>query len=203
MVAYVFDRLLTQGVRAGKIPARTRESRDWFREKAASTRITPNRLVSEAGKKEGGSALTNKILPGRMYAFFYNPKHRATLPYYDRFPLIFMVSKTEDGFYGINLHYLPPELRARLMDALYDLTNNKKFDETTKLRMSYDILKQATKFRWFKPTFKRYLTNHVNGRFVYIDSVEWDMALFLPTERFVKANKSAVWRDSRRIIRGR
>ena len=34
MSSYVFDRLITQGVRAGQIPARTQEARNWYRDKA-------------------------------------------------------------------------------------------------------------------------------------------------------------------------
>ena len=102
----------------------------------------------------------------------------------------------------MNLHYLPLPLRAKLMDSLYDLTNNTKYDESTRLRLSYDILNNAAKFKWFTPTIKQYLYSHVKSRFLLIDSVEWDMALFLPTERFVKKNKTQVWRESRQIIRG-
>jgi len=147
--------------------------------------------------------LTTRPAMGKMYAFFYDPKHKKTLPYYDRFPLIFKIENVPNGFMGINLHYLPPPLRAKLMDALYNLTTNNRYDETTKLRMSYEILNSASKYRYFKPTLKMYLNAHVKSRFLEVSSVEWDMALFLPTERFVKANKSAVWKDSRAAIRGR
>ena len=86
------------------------------------------------------------------------------------------------------------------MDALYDITNNQKYDETTKLRLSYDLLNSASKYRFFKPTFKKYLNNHVRSRFVEINPTEWDIALFLPVERFEKASKSQVWKDSRAMI---
>jgi len=208
MVAYVFDRILAQGVKENQIPARTNASREWFRERASSTRISPNALIRGAAQKEGGSALLSRPIQGqsgvgRMYMFFYDPKTKRELPYYDKFPLIFMLKPLEDGFLGLNLHYLPPQLRARLMDGLYDLTTDKRYDENTRLRLSYEILQSAAKFRFFKPCVKRYLKNHVRSRFVLIDSTEWDMALFLPTERFVKANKNSVWRESRQAVRGR
>jgi hypothetical protein len=197
MVSYVFDKMIAQGARENQIPARTQASRKWFRETAAGTSITPQALL-----KGGSASLTSKTLPGRMYTFFYDPKHKKTLPYYDRFPLIFEIKKVPEGFIGMNLHYLPLPLRAKLMDSLYDLTNNTKYDESTRLRLSYDILNNAAKFKWFTPTIKQYLYSHVKSRFLLIDSVEWDMALFLPTERFVKKNKTQVWRESRQIIRG-
>ena len=203
MVAYVFDTILQQGVAAGEVPARTRAARNWFRETAFSFRTTPNELLRGAAEAEGGSALTGRTFPGRMYTFFYDPKTKRDLPYYDRFPLIFKIKNIDGGFLGINMHYLPPQLRARLMDALYPLATNRKYDETTRLRLTYEILNSATKYRFFKPTIKKYLNSNVRSRDIQINANQWDMALFLPTERFVKKNKNFVWRESRRAIRRR
>ena len=100
-----------------------------------------------------------------MYMMEYVAKHRATLPYYDRLPLIFPYKKVPGGFMGLNMHYLPLPLRARLMDALYDTANNTKYDESTRLRISYQILEKAAKFREFRPCVKRYLTSQVSSKF--------------------------------------
>ena len=143
-----------------------------------------------------------------MYHFFYDPKTKDDLPYYDRFPLVFPFKRgfvrqraIESGsFLGINLHYLPPQLRARLMDGLYTISTDKTFDENTRIRLSYNILNKASKFRFFKPCVKRYLVNRVRSRFVKINADQWDTALFLPTERFVKKSKSYVQRQSRKML---
>ena len=65
--------------------------------------------------------------------FFYDPKLKATLPYYDRFPLVLPLKRFQMVFLGINFHYLPIPLRIRLLDRLVDFSNNTKFDESTKL----------------------------------------------------------------------
>jgi hypothetical protein len=88
------------------------------------------------------------------------------------------------------------------MDALYDITSNERYDESTKLKLSYGVLKGAEKFKLFKPTFKRYLTTQLRSRFVEISPAEWDIALFLNSEQFIGASKTKVWADSRKIIRG-
>lgn len=197
-MASLFDDILVQGVRGGQIPARSQNAREWFRDKARtqrSARAYPANLMKEAGSK------VDSPKTGHMYHFYYDPKGKKTLPYYDRFPLIFMVGPAPKGFYGINLHYLPPKLRAALMDSLYSVVSNQRYDEGTKLRISYDILNSASKYRYFKPTFKHYLNDHVNSQFLKIDSAEWDIALFLPTERFEKANKSRVFADSRKAVK--
>ena len=191
-MASIFDQLLVKGVRAGQIPARTRAARDWFRGVAsdvASTRVTSGRMLKENPNVSGPSI-------GSMYHFQYDPKGKKTLPYYDRFPLIFMVGAAAGGFYGLNVHYLAPALRAKLMDSLYSLTTNKKYDESTQIALSYDILKSASKFKYFKPTFKHYLSAHVRSKFIYISPAEWDIALMLPTQRFSKASASQVYTES-------
>tara|TARA_Y100000114_G_scaffold121862_1_gene117101 strand:+ start:223 stop:810 length:588 start_codon:yes stop_codon:yes gene_type:complete len=195
-MASKFDEILAQGVRAGQIPARTQGARDWFRNKARGTTTTPEAVVR--GEK---ARYKNRVSMGKMYLFNYDPKTKATLPYYDRYPLIFPVQGAPGGFYGINMHYLPYVLRARLMDALYDLSSNERYDERTKLRLSYGILKGAAKYKAFKPTFKRYLSSHVRSRFIEINSSEWDIALFLPLESFAKASKGSVWADSRKMAK--
>jgi len=196
-MAAIFDDILAAGVRKGQIPARTQAARDWFREKARQQRsaaVYPDNIIKTSDNRK------SQALIGRMYHFKYEPKGAKDLPYYDRFPLIFMVGVAPGGFHGINLHYLPPQLRAKLMDALYDITNNTKYDESTKLKVTYDVLNSASRFRFFKPTFKHYLNSQVRSKFIEINSTEWDTALFLPTERFQKAKKTKVWADSRKRI---
>jgi len=172
------------------------DSRDWFREKAREVaRVNEKKLV--AGHTE---LQRTKPMPGYMYMFAYDAKHKDTLPYYDKFPLVFPFSVDADGFLGMNLHYLPHLLRARLMDALYDLSTNQKFDEKTKLRMSYDLLNGSAKYKYFRPCVKRYLFSQLQTRFLLVPSNEWDIALFLPLERFT-VNKRQVYSDSQNKIR--
>jgi hypothetical protein len=198
-LAKIFDEILLKGIRAGQVPARSSTAREWFREKAKDAgKVTESQIL-----RGDNSRLKNRTAIGKMYFFMYDPKHKATLPYYDQFPLIFPVGKAEGGFYGLNMHYLPLQLRAQLMDALYEVTNNKRYDETTKLKISYSILKSAENMNLFKPTFKRYLSSHVRSRFVEVSSSEWDIALWLNSEQFVGAGKASVWADSKKIIAGK
>lgn len=191
----IFDEILAKGIRAGQIPARSREAREWFRNVAKKVSISPNVLM-----KEEQDRLKKRPNIGRMYAYFYDPKHKKTLPYYDKFPLIFMVGPANKGFYGINLHYLPPVMRAKLMNTLYDIVNNEKYDETTKLKISYDVLKSTGANKWFRPCFKHYLWKHVRSQFMLVESVEWDIAMMLPLARFEKASRAQVYKDSREKV---
>jgi hypothetical protein len=193
----VFTDLVSQG-RTGMMRPGFVDSRDWYREKAAAVRSINTVSLLNKHPEQQRSA----ILPGFMYMFGYDAKHKDTLPYYDRFPLIFPFQVTADHFMGINLHYLPLQYRARLMDALYSITTNKKFDEKTRLRISYDLLNSSAKYRYFEPCVKKYLKSQLKTRFLLVPSAEWDIALFLPLERFT-VNKNKVFKDSMDIIAGR
>ena len=195
-MAILFDEILTKGVRAGQMPARTQAAREWYRNSAKDyKRISDTKLM-----KGDTSRLTAQPLVGQMYMYYYDAKHKATLPYFDRFPLVFPFKKVKGGFYGLNMHYLPLPLRAKLMDALYDTASNTRFDESTRLKISYQMLESAAKYKEFQPCIKRYLTSQVKSRFMYIYPSEWDVALFLPLERFQGASKTQVWSDSKRKI---
>lgn len=142
-----------------------------------------------------GRAVKN-ITPGMMYAFRYDPKTKDKLPYYDVFPLVFPVEYAEGGFYGLNLHYLPTPVRAKLMNALYPYVTDNKIDARTKLDMSYKILKSSENLRAFQPCFKRYLFSHMRSPFLTVFAAEWETAILLPSQRFHKASAEKVWADS-------
>jgi hypothetical protein len=197
MPAYTFNSILDKAAARGISPGRTIDARNWFRTAAKKTKgISAERIYSESSK----SAMTSTVKMGKMYMFFYDPKQKKTLPYYDRFPLIFPFDKAKGGFMGLNLHYLPPKLRAILMDSLYDLASDKQYTQATKLKLSYNVLKSAGKYKWFKPCIKHYLSDHVRSRFIEIDASQWDMALFLNVAKFEGASQSKVWADSRASV---
>lgn len=175
------------------IERNTMESLKWF-QKEVKNMQTPSRAKL---LKDKNLTPKNRPLVGRMFFYQYDPKHKKTLPYYDRFPLIFMVDKAKDGFYGLNLHYLPHKWRAIFFDRLTEYTNNKKYNQTTRLRLSYDLLKGSSRLRFFGPCFKHYLKDHVKSRIVEVPANHWESVLFLPTEQFVKAKATSIWNDSR------
>lgn len=170
-----------------------KKSRAWFNQQVlllSKKNITPNKLM------QGGN-LKARIIPGNLYMFIYDPKLKESLPYYDRFPLVFPYAATEDGFMGLNMHYLPYHLRVQLLDRLMVFKNNAKMDETTRIKYSWALIAGVAKFRAAEPCIKRYLSDHVKTPYNKVDADNWTTAMLLPVERFVKAPKERVWRDSR------
>ena len=194
-MANLFAKLEQEAFRAGITP-RTKESREWFANKVRNMRnINRNQLM-----KDESLQLKDRQLVGSMNMFFYDPKTKDKLPFFDRFPLAIVVGPAEGGFYGLNLHYLPMNLRAKFLDALLDNMTNKKYDESTRFRLNYSMLQKASKLRYFKPCFKHYLTENLRSRFARVPSAEWEIATFLPTASWEKSSASNVYKVSRSMI---
>jgi hypothetical protein len=167
------------------------KSTEWFRDK-----------IKEFGKptamnliRDGKQA--SRPFFGNLNMFFYDPKFKKTLPYYDRFPLVLPIERYSNGFLGINLHYLPIPLRIRLLDELMDYSTDTKFDSKTKINANYRQLKNVD---LLKPTLKRYLAGKVKSRFRRVDADEFTVATLLPVQRFSKSSAAKVWNDSRSMI---
>lgn len=171
-------------------------------EKLRKVDITGNKILSDT---ESGHMVTrvtaNEI--GRLCMFYYNPKHRETLPYYDRFPMIMPIRMDPKGFLGINFHYLPHKQRAILMDVINEkiIKNKRYITDRKKIQMSYAIMKRTIKSPLYVPTIHQYLYSHVKSRLYMVEHELWNIALFLPLERFEKATKGRVHMESLRKIR--
>jgi len=188
----VFSDLLEEADTKGFLKKQSFESLQWYRQKVEDSKLDIEKYDLRREKYR------SKLLPeiGKMYMFRYQPKYSKTLPYYDKFPLVMPIQPTiepSNCFIGLNFHYLPLTLRAKLFDALHGLINNQEYDSSTRLLITYNILKRYSKYSLFKPTIKKYLYNHMQTKFIYIKPIEWQIALFLPTERFVKKSKQDVW----------
>lgn len=199
MAATTFDKILQE---KSKLPnaVTTKESVAWYRKVSENIMKVDSSLLTEESKVVMVNSINQDSI-GRMYSFFYDAKHKDKLPYFDRHPLIFVIDLYADGFLGINLHYLPRATRAQLMSALYSVINNKNYDNTTKLAISYRILKGSSRFSGFEPCVKRYLYTRVRSKYMYVSPDQWDKAAFLPTESFYGARTEDVHADSLRKIR--
>ena len=177
------------------ITPRTEESIVWFQDKVKKiTRLNRDKLFRS--KKATGNYLI-----GNMVMYFYDPKYEKELPYYDSFPLVIIIDEKKGGFLGLNLHYLPIDLRAKFLSDLLKITTDKKFNEKTRFAVTYEYLKRTRTMRYYKPSIKRYLTKHVQNNMVIIKPEEWEIATFLPTEQFQKETKMTVHKFSREMVR--
>ena len=155
---------------------------NWYKKKVAdlSNRISAARLMRDNKLKKAPSF-------NKLHFFRYDPKLKATLPYYDIFPLVMPIQAAKGGFLGINFHYLPIPLRMRLLETL----------DKRGFRGNYSKLKNI---REVKPTIKHYLRQQFRSGFLELEEDDYAPSIFMPVAQFRKASASQVWRDSRRII---
>lgn len=171
------------------------KSFQWYREQVRKLgTINVNKILRE-GKK------ANLIFPGEMYIFKYDAKTKDTLPYYDMYPLVLPFRKMENGFLGVNLHYMPYGARFFTLKQLSKFTTDRSLDEDTRVRLSWRLLESSIKFDAARACVKHYLSDFLQTRLTKIPYPDWIIASQLPVEGFIGAPKSTVWRDTREKYR--
>jgi len=168
-----------------------KKSLSWYRSAVKSEASTYRKDLSKFNRDEkrdnidpieeqDQNMLRRYPVSGHLYMFEYKAKMR-WLPYYDRFPLVYVLKSTKDEFWGANLHYMNPKRRIICTQKLID--------------GRIDIPKKC---------FHKYIHDHVDGLYLDLALVEWDTAILLPTEDFVKDvnghifpyNKEDVWEET-------
>lgn len=196
---FIFQDIAKRGRSQGYTPQASREAIRWFRQTAKSVRaVNVNRLLDGTPTRLQARVHGGDI--GQMFSFFYDPKHKATLPYWDQHPLILPFHVDRDHMKAFNLHYLSPYRRARVLDALYSIAEHDEDGKVTNLPVSYGLLSGLARAGDLRPCVKMYLWNHVKSYFFWVRPEEWDMSIMLPTARFVGATHHKVHRDSARRI---
>lgn len=154
---------------------------DWMTEKARSASSMRNRMMQMEGQQRGTTTI------GRMFFFKYDPKTKDKLPVYDVYPMVFPIEQYNDGFLGLNIHYLDPDQRTKLLNRLQEYATARKYTAKTRLQISYDLLSSTRNVKSIiGPTVKRYLYGHVRSKFIEIPATEWDKASQLSLELFIR-----------------
>jgi hypothetical protein len=177
-----------------------KKSVDWFVKTArygvhGRDAITGAATVTPGDFMRGKKGIVGDPVIGQLFCYFYDPKTKDKLPYYDLFPLVMPFAEKEDGWLGLNLHYLPYYLRARLLGLIRATMRSTKFSREAKAQITYQMIKTMSRFKIAQPAIKRYLTGHVKSRIVRVAPADWQQVIFLPMEEFVKSSKEKVWRD--------
>jgi len=189
---------ITQQKTTAQLQSLSRESQTWLMKKIAELRNVaqiPRGIGVENFRKN------KRFILGGLYHFYYDPKGKDDLPYYDRFPLVLALEKYPDGFLGLNLHYLPIKYRVAFLDKLMDYAILNDENEPKRIRITYDILNASKRFKAFRPCIKRYLNSHIKSKIITVQPDEWEVAVFLPTQLFKGAKPAEVWKESIQEIR--
>lgn len=159
--------------------------------------VDPVKMIKAANGAVSSSNI-NKNFIGHMFLFEYDPKLKVTLPYWDKFPLVFPLDvKNGQSMLAINMHYLPILTRARLLDNFQRMIDKEK---KTFININYKMIEDQDHLKYAIPCIKRYLFKHIVSRLVPIDPLDWDLVIAAPLDRFQKASANKVWDDSLKKI---
>tara|TARA_Y100000385_G_scaffold244757_1_gene263039 strand:+ start:581 stop:1135 length:555 start_codon:yes stop_codon:yes gene_type:complete len=184
MASNYFNQILNQ--RGGQ-----EKSFRWYQQKIREFGVPTRRNLLETDEVRYNPSI------GNMNFFVYNPKHKNTLPYYDRFPLIIPIDEESDHFLGLNFHYISIPYRIALIEKLLRFTRT--IQNENRIIAQWKNIKNIKEVR---PIIKKYLKLNVRSPFVKIIEDEFRLALMLPVQDFAKASRDKVYYDSRRKING-
>jgi hypothetical protein len=174
----------------------TKKSYSWYTQQSLLLKrqgFTAKRVITNPS-----AIKTAKVIPGKLYMFGYDAKYKDTLPHWDMFPLVFPFKVVPGGFLGLNMHYLPVAFRIRLLDRLTEIDGSKKYTKRVKLQLSWDMISGSSRLKMLAPCVHRYLNDHVVTQFREVERTDWATAMMLPSQQFIGASSSQVWKDTMR-----
>lgn len=174
--------------------------RDKIRNDGAAINNKSQKWFAETIKQVKGHKVV-KPQPGRIYAYAYDAKHKDTLPYWDKFPLIIYLGLGKQGqtplMYGLNLHYIPPKARQQFLEELLkQYANTPTITNKTKLKIDWS---QVKGFKGADQMIKAYLPGHIMGSLVEIAPKDWANVVTMPLQSFMSKGKrfsaNKVWQN--------
>lgn len=175
--------------------------RDKIKNEGAAVNNKSSKWFADTMKKNIRGHSVTKPSPGRLYAYMYDAKHKDTLPYWDRFPLIVYLGLGKQGsttlMYGLNLHYIPPKARQQFLEELLkQYASTPTITNKTKLKINWS---QVKGFAGADKMIKAYLPGHIKGSLIEIKPSDWANVVLLPTQQFMSKGKrfssNTVWKS--------
>jgi hypothetical protein len=158
---------------------KSRQSAAWFK--------------SKVGKASRGFKKA-KLETGKMYTFGYDAKHKKTLPYWDKFPLIIVLDIAPQGFIGLNFHYLAPKEREIFLKKLLKFSTGKGNSDNRSSKAKFNITWDAVKrISGADKMIHKYLYSQVKTTLLESPPNEWENVIYLPYQKFVGESASTVW----------
>jgi hypothetical protein len=80
------------------------------------------------------------------------------------------------------------------------LASDETLSETTKIRTSWNIIGNASKYPEVSPCVKRYNFLNVRSKFLKINPQDWKTSVLLPLESFQGRTKNTVFKNSKEYM---
>ncbi|AWY10183.1 DNA end protector [Vibrio phage VAP7] len=193
----------TKGLNARR---NTRESNKWFMSRITKdTHLRAEVVHRQILKESRRTKPSDKGLIGRMFLYNYDPRWKNILPVYDGWPLVFFFNmKLGDGvsfgekgvmyLFGLNVHYLPPRFRLMLFAELQRLKNDSTLREKTRLRLTWDIIKQFASLKYAEHAVKVYRSDHIRTELAEVHPDQWEVVIPMQIAEWHKGGKHEAWK---------
>ena len=196
-----FDQIikdLTRGMNATEVNRRARESISFFKGANKAKTVETGRYGPELMMK--GRPGVSDLIPGSMMTFVYDAKHAETLPFWDRHPLTIFLDVNRHGhFLQLNLHYLPPIVRAKILGLLMKTVTAKKMRHDLAMKITYGMTKSMAQYKPLQFCIKSYIPSRVQTKITRIPPSAWHHAIFFPSDRFIGKSNRGVWAEFKRF----
>jgi hypothetical protein len=147
------------------------QSRSWYRSQVFQNyQADPSKLIrgdqfDEADRELKRDRNVVRSFPKLFSLMFYQykAKTRRDLPFYDKYPLTFVLDIQPKHFFGVNLHYYSPEERMGIAAGL-----------------------AANRIPKFEKGAHKYLYSELRSPLLDLAEQEWQTICLLPVEEFVR-----------------
>lgn len=162
--------------------------RDKIANEGAAVNNKSARWFTETLKKGIRGHQVSKPQPGKLYAYIYDAKHKDTLPYWDKYPLIIYLGLGKHNLmYGLNLHYIPPKARQQFLEELLkQYASTPTITNSTKLKIDWTKVKG---FAGADVMIKAYIPGNIKGPLVEIKPSDWANVVMMPLQQFMSKGK--------------
>ena len=127
-------------------------------------------------------------LIGQVLLFAYKPTSRVKV--YDRYPLVIVTGFSGSGFTGINLHYIPPSDRLKMVLLMSNMLYNQKENDPQKMRIRVLSLFNKKIFtKYYGTVFNNYSVANIMGKPKITTPEEWVNFAFLPVFKGINPAK--------------
>ncbi len=184
-------------------------SNKWFmRRVSRDLRLSKSTVFNQLKSDFRKRSKNDKGLIGRMMLFRYDAKTKDSLVVWDSMPLVFFFGAfTGDGSWGengvlylqgINVHYLPPAMRLVLFTQLLKFNTDTGLREKSKLKLSWNILKNFSAHNLAKHAVKMYRADHITSEMIEINPRYYEIVLFMNIQQWEKGGNAEAWKGAKR-----
>jgi hypothetical protein len=137
--------------------------------------------------KDNSKGIKRRLL-GQVIVFRYIPNSKTK--FYDKFPIVIVTGVSGSTITGLNLHYVPPMDRIKLILLMNSLLFNQKEMDLQKTRVKiFSLLTKKIFAKYIGTAVNNYTIKNIAGKPKLTTPEEWSYLAFLPVFKGISPSK--------------